>query len=270
VAADPSPVALELLGGQIESARLLGVRTAELHLALASDREDPVFAPEPFTPLYRRSLYQSMRNEARRAFQLLDERRPALPPEARLSAQTLADLEERALAVYAYLRDHPIEGWRIRCHGDYHLGQVLQTGSDVVIIDFEGEPGRSMTERRIKRSPLRDACGMLRSFDYAAHAPFHAIDRGGGVREEDVRLLRPWARFWRDWTSSSFLRAYLQRLEGAELVPRDRGQLGVLLRALLLEKNVYELAYELNHRPEWTPLALRGVRELLGFEVDAS
>jgi maltose alpha-D-glucosyltransferase/alpha-amylase len=269
VAADPSPVALELLGGQLESARLLGVRTAELHLALASDREDPAFAPEPFTSLYRRSLYQSMRNEARRAFQLLDERRPALPPEAQLSPQELAVLEERALEVYAALRDRPIEGKRIRCHGDYHLGQVLQTGSDFVIIDFEVEPGRSMTERRIKRSPLRDVCGMLRSFDYAAHAPLHAIDRGSAVRAEDVSPLRPWARFWRDWTSSSFLRTYLQRLEGAELLPRDRGQLEALLRALLLEKNVYELVYELNHRPDWTPLPLRGVRELLGLEEAA-
>ena len=268
VAADPSPVALELLGAQLEMARTLGARTAELHLALASDREDPAFAPEPFTSLYRRSLYQSLRNEARRAFQLLEERRPTLPPEARLSAPEIAALEERALETYAALRDRRIEGQRIRCHGDYHLGQVLYAGSDFVIIDFEGEPGRSTTERRIKRSPLRDVCGMLRSFDYAAQAPFHAIERGGVVREEDVATLRPWARFWRAWISSSFLRTYLHRIEGAELVPRDRGQLEVLLSALLLEKNVYELAYELNHRADWAPLPLRRLRELLGLPAD--
>jgi maltose alpha-D-glucosyltransferase/alpha-amylase len=268
VAADPSPVALELLGGQLEMARTLGLRTAELHLALASDPEDPVFAPEPFTSLYRRSLYQSLRTEVRRALQLLEERRAQLPPEAQLSSAEIAALEERALDAYAALRDQRIEGQRIRCHGDYHLGQVLYTGSDFVIIDFEGEPGRSMTERRIKRSPLRDVCGMLRSFDYAAHAPFHTLERGGVVREEDVPTLRPWARFWRDWTRSSFLRTYLHRMEGAGLVPSDRTQLETLLRALLLEKNVYELAYELNHRPDWTALPLRGLREQLGLPAD--
>jgi maltose alpha-D-glucosyltransferase/alpha-amylase len=267
VAADPSPVALDLLGGQLEMARTLGVRTAELHLALASDREDAAFAPEPLTSLYLRSLYQSLRNEARRTFQLLEERRSVVPPEARLAAAEVAALEERALETYAALRDQPIEGQRIRCHGDYHLGQLLYAGNDFVIIDFEGEPGRSTAERRSKRSPLRDVCGMLRSFDYAAHAPFYAVERGGVVREEDVPALRRWARFWRDWTSSSFLRTYLHRIEGAGLVPRDRGRLEVLLRALLLEKNVYELGYELNHRPGWTPLPLRGVRELLGQEV---
>jgi maltose alpha-D-glucosyltransferase/alpha-amylase len=204
-----------------------------------------------------------MRNAARRTFELLEERRRALPPEAQLSAAALRALEERALEVYAFVRDQNIEGQRIRCHGDYHLGQVLQTGTDLAIIDFEGEPGRSMTERRIKRSPLRDVCGMLRSLDYAAHAPFHAIEHGSAVREEDVPLLLPWARFWREWTSSSFLRAYLQGMEGTGLIPSDRLQLEGLLRALLLERNVYELAYELNHRPDWAPLALRGVRELL-------
>jgi maltose alpha-D-glucosyltransferase/alpha-amylase len=249
-------------------ARTLGLRTAELHLALASDRQDPAFAPEPFSSLYRRSLYQSLRTEVRRALQLLEERRAQLPPEAQLPSAEIGALEERALEAYADLRDRPIESQRIRCHGDFHLGQVLYTGSDFVIIDFEGEPGRSMTERRIKRSPLRDVCGMLRSFDYVAHASFHALERGGVVREEDAPILRPWARFWRDWTRSSFLRTYLHRIEGAGLVPGDRRQLETLLRALLLEKNVYELAYDLNHRPDWTPLPLRGLREQLGLPAD--
>jgi maltose alpha-D-glucosyltransferase/alpha-amylase len=139
---------------------------------------------------------------------------------------------------------------------------VLHTGSDFVIIDFEGEPGRSMAERRLKRSPLRDVAGMLRSFDYAAHAPLVQTDGRGLVREEDVEALGHWACFWRGWTSSAFLRAYLARMEGERLLPNERANLDALLRALLLEKNLYELGYELHHRPAWTPLALRGVRDL--------
>jgi maltose alpha-D-glucosyltransferase/alpha-amylase len=267
VSAEPPPLVPELLGDSLETARLLGTRTAELHRALASDGESPDFAPEPLGSLYRRSLYQSMRNHARGAFRLFAERRPALPDEARLEPAALAALEERALGVYAALLERSFDAKRIRCHGDYHLGQVLHTGSDFAIIDFEGEPGRSMTERRLKRSPLRDVAGMLRSYDYAAHALLFAVEGRSVVRPEDVPALQPWARLWRDWTRSAFLRAYLQRIDGAGLVPHERVQLETLLRALLLEKNVYELAYELDNRPGWVPLPLRGIRELLEEEA---
>jgi maltose alpha-D-glucosyltransferase/alpha-amylase len=261
-AAEPPKDALDLFGQDLETARLLGLRTAELHQALASDRDDPAFAPEPFTSLYRRSLYQSMRNRARTAFRLLAERVPWLPEEARLSPAAIAALEERALSVLGRVLELPIDGQRIRCHGDYHLGQLLHTGSDFVILDFEGEPGQSMAERRLKRSPLRDVAGMLRSFDYAAHAPLSSPEGRRVVREEDVAALGPWACFWRDWTSSAFVRAYLARMAGSPLIPHERARLDALLRALLLEKNLYELGYELNNRPAWTPLALRGVRAL--------
>ncbi len=263
-AAEPPPLALAWLGQDLETARLLGIRTAELHRALASSADDPAFAPEPFTSLYRRSLDQSLRNRARAAFALLEERASVLPESARLSPQARTALEEAALAMLGRLLEVPIRGQRIRCHGDYHLGQVLHTGSDLVIIDFEGEPGQSMAERRLKRSPLRDVAGMLRSFDYVAHAPLVQTDGPPLVRAEDVVRLGDWAHFWRDWTSSAFLRAYLSRIEDSRLLPEDRTQLEVLLRALLLEKNLYELTYELNNRPTWTPLALRGVSERIG------
>jgi maltose alpha-D-glucosyltransferase/alpha-amylase len=148
-------------------------------------------------------------------------------------------------------------------HGDYHLGQVLYTGRDFVIIDFEGEPSRSIGARRIKRTPLRDVAGMLRSFDYAAHTSLLGRHRGGPVRPEDVATLAPWARYWTQWVSAAFLRAYLATLGPGALLPRDPRDLRVLLDAHLLEKALYELGYELNNRPDWVGIPLSGILELM-------
>jgi len=247
----------ELLGGTLELVRLLGLRTAELHRALASDEEDEAFSPEPYTSLYQRSRYQSMRNLTARVFSLLQERSHALPDALRGEAAALAGAQERVL-------DCRLDALRIRIHGDYHLGQVLWTGNDFVIIDFEGEPARPIGERRLKRSPLTDVAGMLRSFDYAAHHPLLDPSHEGRIRAEDVRRLAPWAVFFRSWVSSAFLRAYLRGVEGTGLVPREPSQLETLLGALLLEKVVYELGYELDNRPGWAGIPMRGIRSLLG------
>jgi maltose alpha-D-glucosyltransferase/alpha-amylase len=153
---------------------------------------------------------------------------------------------------------------RIRTHGDYHLGQVLYTGNNFVIIDFEGEPARSLGERRIKRSALRDVAGMLRSFEYAAYtALFGSVERGL-LSEEEASRLQPWARFWSQWVGSSFLRAYLPPVTAAGLIPSDRDAVRRLLHVLLLDKSVYELGYELNNRPAWARIPIRGILELLG------
>ena len=167
----------ETLGAYVEFARLLGRRTAELHLALASRDDDPAFAPEPFTAFYQRGLYQSMRNLTARAFRLLADRVKSLPPDVQGDARTLAGLEDQTLAAFHTVLGRTIPATRIRCHGDYHLGQVLYTGKDFVIIDFEGEPARALGERRLKRSPLVDVAGMLRSFDYVVHAVLYEIGR---------------------------------------------------------------------------------------------
>jgi len=156
-----------------------------------------------------------------------------------------------------------IGGQRIRTHGDYHLGQVLFTGNDFVIIDFEGEPMRPLSERRIKRSALRDVAGMIRSFHYAPYAVFFGRTAGGVIRAEDAALLEAGAVFWHQWISSAFLRAYLDRSAGARHLPASRDEVNVLLNAHLLEKALYEIGYELNNRPEWVRIPLRGVLELL-------
>ncbi|MCB1277114.1 maltose alpha-D-glucosyltransferase [Prosthecobacter sp.] len=251
----------EVVGGVYsERARQLGERTAEMHLALAADGEDPNFAPEEFTGLYQRSLYQSMRAGTRRMKQLLERKLPGIPEKYRDEAAELLLREDEILQHQAAMLEQKISVTRIRHHGDYHLGQVLNTGRDFVIIDFEGEPARALSERRIKRSPLRDVAGMLRSFHYASHT---ALARLAGLRDEDAANLETWANIWVERISANFLNAYLATAKGASFLPKDEKALKMLLEVYLLEKAVYEVCYELNNRPDWIYISVRGIARIL-------
>jgi maltose alpha-D-glucosyltransferase/alpha-amylase len=256
---DIPPLVQELIGTYLSSACLLGQRTGEMHLALASDKKDPAFAPEPFTALYRRSVYQSMRSLADQGMSLLQKRLKRLPEEVQGQAEELLKLEPEILAGCRQMIERKITGMRIRCHGDYHLGQVLFTGKDFVIIDFEGEPARSVTERRLKRSPLRDVACMLRSFHYAALTKL----RGDGLRPEDAVQLKPWAQYWYSWISVSYLKGYLAPTQQSGLIPRGSDDFTLLMNILLLEKAIYELSYELNNRPDWVGLPIEGILQLI-------
>ncbi len=150
-----------------------------------------------------------------------------------------------------------------RIHGDYHLGQVLFTGSDFIIIDFEGEPARSLAERRRKRSPLQDVAGMLRSFHYAAYAPLLQQSSHQRLREEDLQALGKRAQYWQKWVSATFLKTYLEVCGDAIFIPKGREELALLLDVHLLDKAIYELGYELNNRPLWVRIPLDGISQLL-------
>ena len=261
---DPPALAQETIGPYLKSARMLGARTAELHAALAAAPEDSDLAPEPMTPMYRRSLYQAMRATTKRTFATLrlqqrDAGQPAL-------AEVL-ELEDRIVERFRRLLDVGLGDVRIRVHGDYHLGQVLWTGRDFRIIDFEGEPLRPLGERRIKRSALKDVAGMLRSFDYAAWTVAH---ESGGMLETgpSTERMGQWIDFWYRWVSATYLRSYLEtaeRCEGARrFVTQDRGDLAIMLDSLLMEKALYELAFEASHRPDWVWIPARGLQHLLG------
>ncbi len=258
------PPATEKIGHYLDLARLLGRRTAELHLALTTRSEDPNFAPEPFNTFYQRSLYQSMRSLTSQAFLNLRRKLAELPEPARADAEAVLNLEGEALNRFHTLLTHKINTVRTRCHGDYHLGQVLYTGHDFVIIDFEGEPARPVCDSVTKRSPLHDVAGMLRSFHYAVYtALYNQAGIKGLPSQEDLVTLEPWARFWHLWVSAAFLKSYLQVATQAPFLPETPEQLSILLDACLLEKAVYELGYELNNRPEWVPIPLKGILELL-------
>ncbi|MCA1833171.1 MAG: maltose alpha-D-glucosyltransferase [Actinomycetota bacterium] len=252
----PPDLAFETIGAYLESARLLGKRTAELHVALASDADDPAFAPEPFTPFKRRSTYQSMRTMTRQVFRTLRGRLARMP-----QAAEIADKEDEILKRFERLLHERITATLIRTHGDYHLGQVLWTGKDFVIIDFEGEPARPVSQRRLKRSAMRDVAGMLRSYHYAALSLLHGPP--GGVRPEHPERLEPWLRFWNAWVQAAFLGSYLENADGSSFVPADRTELAVLLDSFLLEKAVYELSYEVNNRPDWVAIPMQGILQLL-------
>jgi len=250
----------EMIGAYLESARLLGERTGEMHLALASRYEEPNFAPVPFTGLYQRSIYQSMRNLTSRVFLLLRSRLKHLPEEVRREATAVLEREAEVFQRLHSVLERRISGMRIRIHGDFHLGQVLFTGKDFIIIDFEGEPARSLSERRLKRSALNDVAGMLRSFHYAAN---HAI-MAKHVRPEDLVYLEKWAEFWQMWVGATYLKEYLKIAGPGQFLPREDEELEVLLAALVLQKAVYEVGYELNNRPAWVKLPLRGILQILG------
>ena len=161
------------------------------------------------------------------------------------------------------LSQRPITALRIRTHGDYHLGQVLYTGDDFVITDFEGEPARPLRERQRKHSPLKDVAGMLRSFHYAAYAGlFNQTHQGTPSPSEALTAFEPWAQVWYLWVSAAFLHTYLAYAGPASLLPLFQEERQVLLDAYLLEKAVYELGYELNNRPDWVRIPLQGIRQL--------
>ncbi len=260
---NPPNQATEMLEGYLESAILLGRRTAELHAALASDRDNPAFAPEPFAPHYHRSVYQSTRNITIQALTALRRALPSLPETTQQQAQQVLGREKEILQRFRALLQQRMTSIRIRTHGDYHLGQVLHTGKDFVILDFEGDPDRTISERRLKRSCLRDLAAMVRSFHYCSSAVLLGQVAGMVVRPEDLPRLEPWANFWYLWVSSRFLRGYLETAGPVPFLPANRDELHVLLDSFLLEKTLHELAYDLTYRPGWAGIPLRGLLQLL-------
>jgi len=255
----------ETIGSYLVSAQRLAQRTAELHLMLASASVDARFTPEPFSLAYQRSLFHSMRSYTNRVLRLLQQRLPTLPDDARPIAKTILDKESTIIQRFQEITRQRITGMRIRCHGDYHLGQVLYTGDDFVIIDFEGEPARYLTERRIKRSPLRDVASMIRSFHYAAYAALRSR-ASTGLRPEDLPVLEEWSKVWYLWVSVAFLKAYLELISDLPILPAAKEGKKVLLDANLMEKALYEIDYELNNRPDWVNLPLQGVLQILEAE----
>lgn len=243
----------ELIGrGFYERIVRLGQRTAEMHMALASDETNPAFAPESFTANYQRSMYSALRKLVRDRFSLLESAMPKLGKEAQALGKKVLALEEDILECFSEIYKIKINAVKTRIHGDYHLGQVLFTGKDFIIIDFEGEPGFSFSERRLKKNPLKDVAGMMRSIHYAA---FGKILLNENYRDQDREVLEGWAEQWQHYIARFYFGAYLERLGQTEF-PYESD---VLIRTFLIEKAVYELGYELNGRPDWVIIPLRGI-----------
>ena len=259
----PPAAMADLAGGYLDSAQLLGRRTAELHLALSSETSVDGFAPAPFTRDQLDALIADAIGQTRFARERLDVRRATLTPEAASEAEAIvAKAGARLSALDDAHKQQPrdIQAARTRVHGDYHLGQVLWSEGDFYILDFEGEPARPLHLRREKESPLKDVAGMLRSYSYAAFAAL--FNRTSG-RADEFERLEPWARAWERWAGASFLKGYLAAAGAAPFLPADPVQRASLLDLLLLDKALYELNYELNNRPEWVRIPLHGLDDLL-------
>ncbi|SFG13366.1 maltose alpha-D-glucosyltransferase [Pontibacter chinhatensis] len=256
----PEEVQLQIGGAHVERLELLGSRTAEMHLALGSINDNKDFVPENFSLHYQRSLYSSLTSLVRSNFDSLQKHLPELPEQVRAEAQEVLQMRGEILDRLKMIFAHKIDTQKIRTHGDYHLGQVLFTGKDFYIIDFEGEPARSFSERRLKRSALRDVAGMIRSFHYAAYS---ALFQEEGLRKEDVDYLEAWAEQWYHYASGFYMHAYLGKTMGTGIVPAKEEDFETLIHTFLLEKAIYELGYELNNRPDWVLIPIRGIKYIM-------
>ena len=254
-----SPEVTEAIGAYLATADVLGRRTGELHVQLAdAPTGEQAFAPEIDTDEALRAAALTMRRHAEHELRLLDAALDRLDDRTReVARQVLVHRDDLLQPLDdVHLRQG---GRRIRCHGDYHLGQILVTAGDVVIIGFEGDPAQPLAARRAKHSPLRDVAGMLRSFSYAALTGLHAVAH---ARPGDVERLARWADVWESSVGAAFLRAYLSVTRHSPFLPSDMDDIDALLRVLLVEKALYELGYELNNRPEWVHIPLAGLLRL--------
>ena len=240
---------------------LLGQRTAELHLALASVKNKKEFAQEPFSLLYQKSLYQSFRTLVKRTFSQMKSAGSRLTEDQeQLAEEILKNENNLLLTIKSTLEKEKIHSSKIRIHGDYHLGQVLFTGKDFVIIDFEGEPTRSITARQLKHCPLKDVAGMLRSFHYSIYM--------GKVKNEskmpgNEEFLKPWLEAWYRTVEKIFMEGYLKTAGKASFIPDSSNQLYDLLAVYTIEKAIYELDYEFNNRPDWIHIPLSGLKMII-------
>jgi len=250
-------------GGDLDFERFIatmGQRTGEMHRAFASATDDRDFEPEPVGQ-------RDLDRWRRRAHEEADR---ALKAVANSTAPSGIELREKGEALQALidrLMPDRVEANKTRLHGDFHLGQVLVVKEDVQFVDFEGEPARPLADRRAKDSPLRDVAGMLRSFDYAMWSVLLQLE---ATRPGSCERLLPLAQLWRDMASDAFMDGYQAAIAdcpGLDAGPRERQQ---LLRLFLIEKACYEVNYECANRPQWLPIAAKGVLALLNAEEGSS
>jgi maltose alpha-D-glucosyltransferase/alpha-amylase len=249
----------DCVGLSLDAAATLGRRTGELHLALGQPTTNQNFTPEPLGAEQSTALRTQLIANAARAFEALKENLAQLPDEVVEPAGLVLSQRKALFQRLNELTATALGGMQTRIHGDYHLGQVLRTKSDFVILDFEGEPARSLQERSAKQSPLKDVAGMLRSFSYAA---FASLNRYTAHRPQDAGKLESWSRLWEQSITGEFLKAYREVVGQSPIVPSEPAAFRSLLGAFILDKAFYELVYELNNRPAWVRIPLQGILSL--------
>ncbi len=248
----------------VQRARRLGVRTAEVHRAFATPTQDPAFAPEPVTQNDFDAWTAQARASATRALETLAREIERVPLDLQPFARELLARRDDIVARLHLPRLGSAELLKTRYHGDFHLGQVLVLPDDFMIVDFEGEPGRALVDRRAKSSPMRDVAGMLRSINYSAVAGMRGATTD---RSEDTSPLEPLANDWEHRTVDAFLAGYRETIVGTPSYPRDGELAERMLELFVLEKAFYEMSYELANRPAWVRIPLEGIRSILEGRV---
>ncbi|WP_425060278.1 Glucosamine kinase [Sporomusa carbonis] len=259
----------EMTGSYLDSVEQLGLRTGEMHIALAGGEDHPDFAPEPFTDFYRHSLYHGVAQELSGIMWLLKKQLTALKQDDQPIAAKIIEYEQEIMRRIENIKKMEFDAARIRYHGDYRLEQLLYTGNDFVIIDFEGNPDRPLSERRLKRSPLLDVASMLYSLYSASQAVNLGLVPGVNVLTETTEtqeLLQMWSHSWYNWVAACFLKGYHNTIRGTGLLPVDQQQLQVLLDVFLLQRGLHQVVSELKSRPPWVGIALRGLLRTIEFD----
>ena len=247
-------------GSLLQRLRQIGKRTAEMHLAFASRSDIPDFAPEPIAADDIDRWSDAMAARARSLFSLLERNMRDLPERAAQTSRRLLDHRDATLRQIEAERRASFEGMKIRHHGDFHLGQVLIAKDDAYILDFEGEPRRTLDERRRKAPPARDVAGMLRSIDYAVSA---ALERAPNLNPEERDKIAGQIRAWGDRLSTAYWECYRETIKDAGLWPADAAETQRLLALFQLEKTLYEIEYEIGNRPAWLPIPLEATMRIL-------
>jgi maltokinase len=243
-----------------EHVELLARRTAEMHNALSQSTSDKTFKVEKFNPQYRNWLFDHLSQLLKGRVEMLNNNKHLLDQEAMRMAQLLADKQDVVLRFFEKIRKKNLKSLRSRIHGDFHLGQVLYTGNDFIIIDFEGEPESSIADRKIKHSPLKDVAGMIRSFHYAVSAKlFYSTE----TKNSDLVSLQKAADRWFFLIRETFTETYLQALGKDQKLYANKAEINFLFLLHLLEKAIYEVGYELNGRPDWLKIPLKGIEQVI-------
>lgn len=243
---------------------LLGQRSAEMHQALAMGKND-AFKPIPFDDAYRMSFFDALEQLVSKRLRLLKSTYEDLP--AALQEQVSYFMEHRntILSCFRQFKSLKTHALRTRIHGDFHLGQVLYTGDNFIILDFEGEPESTLTARKIKHSPLKDIAGMVRSFHYALYATIVFNARFQSIKDE---VSDGWRQAIYLAIKGIYLHGYFETLGDHPILPETETEIRALLDLHTLEKAVYELGYELNGRPDWAIIPLKGIQYIVdGLEA---
>ena len=267
---DPPAIATDLIGPYLALAETMGKRIAEMHLLL-SRATDPAFAPERFNDFYRQSLYHGYIALTGRRLEFIRQRYAEMNEELRPLAAKVLEQESAILERFRAVFEQRIPSERTRYHGRLHLGHVLVTPEhDIVMFDFEGDPDQHLSERRIKRCPLRDLASMLLSLGYAAQAAirqFTSSERDGSASRD---VLRVWARFWYSHVSAALLRGYFQAAEGASYLPPAREQQQTLLITYVLERALMDVRADIEDKPELSGMPFRVILHLLNAESEVN